>query len=92
MPSPSRSLGRPQVIGLYLSGQKIGMSDNTISITVELHDGPLDGQTTSVTLADEDPWVALPNDGCAFPGGNSIYAPDTNGRWVWQDDQPAHTP
>ncbi|MCD9900997.1 hypothetical protein LUR56_15300 [Streptomyces sp. MT29] len=68
------------------------MSDNTISITVELHGGPLDGQTTTVTLTDQDPWIALPNDGCTFPGGSSIYAPDTHGRWVWQDDQPADTP
>ncbi|MFJ3439011.1 hypothetical protein ACIPMU_36440 [Streptomyces cyaneofuscatus] len=68
------------------------MSDNSISITVDLHGGPLDGQTAPVTLTDEDPWVALPNDGCAFPGGSSIYAPDTHGGWVWQDDEPARTP
>ncbi len=54
------------------------MSDNTISTTAELHGGPLDGQTT--------------NDGCTFPGGSSIYAPDTHGRWVWQDDQPSDIP
>ncbi len=77
------------VIGLYLSGQKRDMSDDTITIKVELHGGPLDGRTVPVSLTDEDPWIALPNDGCAYPGGRSLYAPDTAGRWVWQDDQPA---
>ncbi|MGW1154778.1 hypothetical protein ACWD45_26270 [Streptomyces rubiginosohelvolus] len=62
--------------------------DNIVTITVELHGGPLDGKATAVTLTEEDPWTAIPNDGCAYAGGRSIYAPDTAGRWVWQDDQP----
>ncbi|MFD3788969.1 hypothetical protein [Streptomyces cyaneofuscatus] len=65
------------------------MSDDNTTITVELHGGPLDGRTVPVTLTADDPWTAIPNDGCAYVGGSSLYAPDTTGRWVWQDDQPA---
>ncbi|MFJ1801583.1 hypothetical protein ACIQWZ_26355 [Streptomyces sp. NPDC098077] len=68
------------------------MSDDNTTIAVELHGGPLDGQTVRVTVTDDDPWTAIPNDGCTYPGGRSLYAPDTTGHWVWQDDQPAGAP
>ncbi|MGW8485360.1 hypothetical protein [Streptomyces sp. NPDC055886] len=29
--------------------------DNFVTITVELHSGPLDGKATAVTLTEEDP-------------------------------------
>ncbi|MEU0978473.1 hypothetical protein ABZ488_04580 [Streptomyces griseus] len=55
---------------------------------VELHGGPLDGQTVPVTLDDDEPWTAIISDGCAYPGGRSVYAPDPAGRWVWEQDVP----
>lgn len=55
---------------------------------VQLHGGPLDGQTVPVTLDDDDPWTAVISDGCAYPGGRSLYAPNTAGRGVWQHDLP----
>ena len=57
------------------------------TVEVELHGGPLDGMTAPVTL-DEDPWTAIISDGCAYPGGRSVYAPDSTGRWVWIRDLP----
>lgn len=65
------------------------MTDDTTTM-VELHSGPLDGQTVPVDLdpTDPDPWTAIINDGCTHPGGRSVYAPDTTGRWVWQNDIP----
>ncbi|ARF75693.1 hypothetical protein B7C62_28135 [Kitasatospora albolonga] len=62
------------------------MSDDTTTM-VELHGGPLDGQTVPVDI-DDDPWTAIISDGCAHPGGRSVYAPDSTGRWVWERDVP----
>ncbi len=58
--------------------------------TVTLHGGPLDGATAPVDVdpTDPDPWTAIVSDGCAFPGGRSLYAPDCAGRWVWRYDVP----
>ncbi|MFE9381395.1 hypothetical protein [Streptomyces sp. NPDC006855] len=56
-------------------------------VTVTLFGGPLDGSTAPVEI-DDDPWTAIISDGCAYPGGRSVYAPDSAGRWVWQRDVP----
>lgn len=56
------------------------------STWVELHGGPLDGQTAPVNPDDTDPWTAIISDGCAYPGGRSLYAPDPAGRWTWRRD------
>lgn len=56
--------------------------------TVPLYGGPLDGQSTAVDLADPNPWIAIVADGCAHPGGRSVYAPDQAGRWTWTHDIP----
>ncbi|MFJ7417968.1 hypothetical protein ACIQXD_05065 [Streptomyces uncialis] len=53
---------------------------------VTLHGGPLDGSTAPVDLDGPDPWTAIINDGCAHPGGRSVYAPDAAGLWVWVRD------
>ncbi|MEE1822207.1 hypothetical protein PUR61_08360 [Streptomyces sp. BE20] len=55
---------------------------------VTLHGGPLDGGSTPVDPDDPDPWVAVVCDGCAFPGGRSVYEPDGSGRWTWVRDLP----
>ncbi|MFD5085009.1 hypothetical protein ACFWOG_20510 [Kitasatospora sp. NPDC058406] len=36
----------------------------------------------------DDPWVAVISDGCAFPGGRSVYEPDGSGRWTWVRNLP----
>lgn len=56
--------------------------------TVTLHGGPLDGMTAPVDTDDPDPWTAIIADGCAYPGGRSVYAPDENGTWRWVRDIP----
>ena len=58
------------------------------TVEVELHGGPLDGMRAPVDLADPDPWTAIISDGCQYPGGRSVYAPDAAGRWVWERDIP----
>ncbi|MFS0697793.1 hypothetical protein [Streptomyces nitrosporeus] len=55
---------------------------------VQLHGGPLDGETAPVALTDDDPWTAIISDGCAYPGGRSVYAPDSAGVWRWTQDIP----
>lgn len=55
---------------------------------VQLYGGPLDGMTVPVDLDDEDPWTAVISDGCRYPGGRSMYAPDDAGRWTWVRDLP----
>lgn len=56
---------------------------------VPLHGGPLDGSSAPVDPDDPDPWTAIISDGCAFPGGRSLYAPDGAGVWRWVQDLPA---
>ncbi|MFD5033631.1 hypothetical protein ACFWM0_24970 [Streptomyces sp. NPDC058405] len=58
------------------------------TIEVPLHGGPLDGSTAPIDPADDDPWIAIISDGCAHPGGRSLYAPDTAGVWRWREDIP----
>lgn len=53
---------------------------------VELHGGPLDGWRVPVDLDDPDPWVAVISDYGRYPGGRSLYEPDSEGRWVWVRD------
>ncbi len=53
---------------------------------VELYGGPLDGWRVEVDADDSDPWVAIVSDHGRYPGGRSMYAPDTAGRWVWVRD------
>ncbi|MFD5752255.1 hypothetical protein [Streptomyces sp. NPDC127033] len=55
------------------------MSDTTRTVDIELHGGPLDGTTAPVDLDDPAPWTAIISDGCAHPGGRSLYAPDEEG-------------
>ncbi|MET9402091.1 hypothetical protein [Kitasatospora sp. NPDC002965] len=55
---------------------------------VTLYGGPLDGASTPVDPDDPDPWVAVISEGCAFPGGRSVYEPDEGGRWTWVRDLP----
>lgn len=57
-------------------------------VEVTLHGGPLDGMTVAVDASDPEPWIAIISEGCAFPGGRSVYAPDEAGRWTWQRDIP----
>ncbi|MEV5249880.1 hypothetical protein [Streptomyces werraensis] len=63
------------------------MDSHGESITgpVELYGGPLDGWRIEVD-ADPEPWVAIVSDHGRYPGGRSLYAPDTSGRWVWVRD------
>ncbi|MGW2539889.1 hypothetical protein ACWC5I_03225 [Kitasatospora sp. NPDC001574] len=49
---------------------------------VTLRGGPLGGASTPVDPDDSDPWVAVISEGCAFPGGRSVYEPVGSGRWV----------
>ncbi|MET9096221.1 hypothetical protein ABZX72_29500 [Streptomyces cyaneofuscatus] len=58
------------------------------TVLVTLHGGPLDGSTAPVDPTDDDPWTAIISEGCAYPGGRSLYAPDHTGRWVWRHDVP----
>ncbi|MEU0991952.1 hypothetical protein [Streptomyces sp. NPDC005953] len=58
------------------------------STMVDLHGGPLDGDTAPVDPHDPDPWTAIISDGCQYPGGRSIYAPDPHGIWRWTGDIP----
>lgn len=60
----------------------------TNSIDVQLHGGPLDGSLAPVDPADPDPWTAIISDGCEYPGGRSLYAPDDTGTWRWVRDIP----
>lgn len=53
-----------------------------------LHGGPLDGSSAPVDPDDDDPWTAIISDGCTFPGGRSLYAPDGEGVWRWERDLP----
>ena len=55
---------------------------------VELCGGPLDGMQVQVDPNDPDPWTAIIADGCSYPGGRSVYAPDSTGRWTWERDIP----
>ena len=55
---------------------------------VQLHGGPLDGQTVPVDPTDPEPGIGIIADGCAYPGGRSWYEPDTEGRWTWTRDIP----
>ncbi|WP_030747595.1 hypothetical protein [Streptomyces sp. NRRL F-5135] len=61
------------------------MTDPT---TVELHGGPLDGMTAPVDPTDPDPWTAIISDHGQYPGGRSLYAPDSAGVWRWVRDIP----
>jgi hypothetical protein len=65
------------------------MDRMTDTIEVQLHGGPLDGDTVPVTPED-DPWTAIISDGCTYPGGRSVYAPDEHGIWRWEKDIPWH--
>lgn len=62
---------------------------HTGDMMVQLHGGPLDGQTIDTDPTDPDPWIAIISDGCAHPGGRSLYAPDPAGTWRWEQDLPA---
>ncbi|WP_457512259.1 hypothetical protein [Streptomyces sp. TE33382] len=67
---------------------------------VELYGGPLDGwvvpvdtgdpdpwtRVVPVDTGDPDPWTAIISDYGEHPGGRSLYAPDTRGRWRWVRD------
>jgi hypothetical protein len=53
---------------------------------VELHGGPLDGQTVPVDADDPDPWTAIISPHGQHPGGRSLYAPDPDGTWRWRRD------
>lgn len=55
---------------------------------VTLHGGPLDGMPADVDTDESDPWIAIISEGCAYPGGRSVYAPDTAGTWTWSHDIP----
>lgn len=55
-----------------------------VTTVVELHGGPLDGWMVPVDLT--DPWTAVVSDYGQHPGGRSLYAPDSSGRWVWVRD------
>ncbi|MFD5566230.1 hypothetical protein [Kitasatospora griseola] len=57
-------------------------------VQVELHGGPMDGEHTYVLAGDPDPGTALISPRCAYPGGRSVYEPDTAGRWTWRGDTP----
>ena len=57
-------------------------------VSVQLHGGPLDGETIPVDPADPDPGVALVADGCSYLGGRSWYEPDEAGTWRWTGDTP----
>ncbi|MFE2352517.1 hypothetical protein [Kitasatospora cineracea] len=57
-------------------------------VEVELHGGPMDGETAYVRTDGPDPGTALISPRCAYPGGRSIYEPDTAGRWTWRGDTP----
>lgn len=61
------------------------MSD---TVHVQLHGGPLDGTTAPVDPGDPDPWTAIISDYGTYPGGRSLYAPDTTGTWRWVRDLP----
>lgn len=56
------------------------------TIDVELHGGPLDGWVVPVTAGDPDPWTAIISDHGQYPGGRSLYAPDSSGAWWWVRD------
>ncbi|MFE9853469.1 hypothetical protein ACFYPN_32445 [Streptomyces sp. NPDC005576] len=56
------------------------------TVDVQLHGGPLDGQTVPVLAEDEDPWTAILSDHGQYPGGRSLYAPDAEGVWRWVRD------
>lgn len=62
--------------------------DHPEQTPVQLHGGPLDGQTVAIDPTDPDPWIAIIADGCAHPGGRSLYSPDPAGRWTWREDLP----
>lgn len=53
---------------------------------VELHGGPLDGTRAPIDPDDPDPWTAIISDHGQHPGGRSLYAPGTDGRWAWVRD------
>ena len=53
---------------------------------VTLCGGPLDGMRVRVDPSDPDPWTAIISEGCRYPGGRSVYAPDSAGRWTWRED------
>jgi hypothetical protein len=55
---------------------------------VQLHGGPLDGQTVPVDPTDPEPGIGIIADGCTYPGGRSWYEPDAAGRWTWTHDIP----
>lgn len=56
-------------------------------VPVELHGGPLDGQTIGVDPTDDEPGVAMISPRSAYgPGGRSWYEPDTAGVWRWTGD------
>ncbi|MCX4970945.1 hypothetical protein OHA98_40705 [Streptomyces sp. NBC_00654] len=59
--------------------------DDTMT-EVELYGGPLDGWVVPVDTGDPDPWTAIISDYGEHPGGRSLYAPDTTGRWRWVRD------
>ncbi|MCL7377464.1 hypothetical protein [Streptomyces sp. 35G-GA-8] len=58
------------------------MSDSA-ALAVQLHGGPLDGQTVLVDL-DAEPWTEV----TSSHGGRSLYAPDEAGVWRWVRDIP----
>ncbi|MEV5676469.1 hypothetical protein [Streptomyces sp. NPDC052179] len=60
------------------------MDDTTAE--VELYGGPLDGWVVLVDTGDPDPWTAIISDYREHPGGRSLYAPETTGRWHWIRD------
>lgn len=56
--------------------------------SVELHGGPLDGETVPIDADDPDPGAALISGGCQYLGGRSWYEPDDTGLWRWTGDTP----
>lgn len=60
---------------------RYGAAMDGATVEVELHGGPLDDWVVPVDRDDPDPWTAIISEYGRYPGGRSLYSPDTGGAW-----------